>query len=76
MDQAVLDLVMKQGVWAALFIWLFYNTTKKNEERELNYQKVIQENQVVISEQSKAFTSLAGDVSDIKTILEIDRKGE
>ena len=38
---------------------------KKNEQREEQYQKVI-ENQAVIEEQAKAFGSLSKDVSDIK----------
>lgn len=39
---------------------------KKNEQREEQYQKVIEKNQGVIEEQAKAFSSLANDVSDIK----------
>ena len=41
---------------------------KKNEQREEQYQKVI-ENQAVIEEQAKAFGSLSKDVSDIKQKL-------
>lgn len=39
---------------------------KKNEQREEQYQKVIEKNQAVIEEQAKAFGSLSKDVSDIK----------
>lgn len=43
-----------------------YYYTKKNEQREEQYQKVIEKNQQVIEEQAKAFSSLAKDLSDVK----------
>ncbi len=45
---------------------MLFTTQKKNEQREEQYQKVIEKNQAVIEEQAKAFGSLAKDVSDIK----------
>lgn len=39
---------------------------KKNEQREEQYQKVIEKNQQVIEEQAKAFSSLSKDLSDVK----------
>ncbi|MED2061416.1 bacteriocin biosynthesis protein, partial [Bacillus thuringiensis] len=41
-------------------------TQKKNEQREEQYQAVIQKNQQVIEEQAKAFGSISKDVTEIK----------
>jgi len=75
MEQAIIDGVIKQGFFAALFVWLLWTTQKTNEKREFEYQKVITKNQKVIEEQSKAFTSLSRDVHEIKQIL-VEDKGE
>lgn len=74
MEQQVMDLVFKQGIFAVLFVWYFYTSQKKNDERETKYQEVIKENQEVIAEQAKAFTSLSIDVHEIKQILTEDKK--
>lgn len=74
MEQQIMDLVFKQGIFAVLFVYLFFMTQKKNEARETKYQEVIEKNQAVIEEQAKAFTSLAKDVSEIKQILVEDHK--
>jgi len=52
-----------------LFVWMLFTTQKKNEERENNYQTVIEKNQNVIEEQAKAFTSISKDVNEIKQKL-------
>ncbi|MEX0415815.1 BhlA/UviB family holin-like peptide [Bacillus mycoides] len=66
MEDAIFNSVIQQGAFAALFVWMLFTTQKKNEQREEQYQAVIQKNQQVIEEQAKAFSSLANDVSDIK----------
>ncbi len=43
--------------------------TKKNEQREEQYQAVIQKNQEVIEEQGKALGSISKDVTEIKQKL-------
>ncbi|MCC2453338.1 BhlA/UviB family holin-like peptide [Bacillus cereus] len=66
MEDAIFNSMMQQGAFAVLFVWMLFTTQKKNEQREEQYQKVIEKNQGVIEEQAKAFSSLANDVSDIK----------
>lgn len=68
-EQVVFEAVMKQGVFAILFLYLFFTTQKKNEAREQKYQEVIEKNQQVIAEQAQAFTSMSKDVSEIKEIV-------
>ncbi|MEJ9122624.1 BhlA/UviB family holin-like peptide [Bacillus cereus] len=66
MEEQIFNSMIQQGAFAALFVWMLFTTQKKNEQREEQYQKVIEKNQGVIEEQAKAFGSLAKDVSDIK----------
>lgn len=48
---------------------MLFTTQKKNEQREAQYQAVIQKNQAVIEEQAKAFGSISKDVTEIKQKL-------
>ncbi|ARC32929.1 MULTISPECIES: BhlA/UviB family holin-like peptide [Bacillus] len=66
MEEQILNSMIQQGAFAALFVWMLITTQKKNEQREEQYQKVIEKNQQVIEEQAKAFSSLAKDLSDVK----------
>jgi len=65
-EEQILNSMIQQGAFAALFVWMLITTQKKNEQREEQYQKVIEKNQQVIEEQAKAFSSLAKDLSDVK----------
>ena len=69
MLELLLDNIFTYGIFAGLFVWLLYTTNKRNECRELMYQRTIRENQLIISEQAKAFGSLSTDVTEIKEIL-------
>ncbi|MED4401343.1 BhlA/UviB family holin-like peptide [Metabacillus fastidiosus] len=73
MDEQILNLFLKEGGYALLFVWMLYSTMKNNKERETKYQEVIDKNQSVIEEQAKAFSSLSKDVSEIKQIIVEDR---
>ena len=37
----ILELAISQGVWAALYIYLFFRMLKENKEREDRYQATI-----------------------------------
>ncbi|CGF89368.1 Protein of uncharacterised function (DUF2762) [Streptococcus pneumoniae] len=65
-EEQILNSMIQQGAFAALFVWMLFTTQKKNEQREEQYQKVIEKNQQVIEEQAKAFSSLSKDLSDVK----------
>jgi len=65
----LLELAIPYGLFAILFIWLLHTTNKRNELREDMYQKTIEKNQEIISEQAKSFSSLSGDVKEIKDTL-------
>jgi len=85
MEEQVFNVMLSQGAFGALFVWLLFSTRKEskelldltrqeNKEREDKYQQVIEKNQEVIEEQAKSFGSLSKDVSEIKQIL--GTKGE
>lgn len=37
----ILELALQQGIWAALYIYLFFRMLKENKEREERYQETI-----------------------------------
>ena len=39
--QTILEAALQQGIWAALYIYLFFRMLKQNEQREAQYQKMI-----------------------------------
>ena len=80
MEEQVFNVMLSQGAFGALFVWLLFSTRKEskellestrqeNKEREDKYQQVIEKNQAIIEEQAKAFGSLSKEVSEIKQIL-------
>jgi hypothetical protein len=39
--QNVIEIALQQGIWAGLYIYLFFRMLKQNEEREAQYQATI-----------------------------------
>lgn len=74
MIESLLELAIPYGIFAVLFIWLLHTTNKRNELREDMYQKTIEKNQEIISHQAKSFSSLSGDVVEIKEMLKGGRQ--
>ncbi|SDX05979.1 BhlA/UviB family holin-like peptide [Tepidimicrobium xylanilyticum] len=79
MEKTLMDLATSNGIWAALYVFLFIyvlydskNREKKYIEREEKYQETIYENQTIIKELSKKFgvvETIQKDVSYIKDEL-------
>ena len=38
---SILQVALQQGIWAALYIYLFFRMLKENAEREAKYQSII-----------------------------------
>ncbi|EOP29618.1 BhlA/UviB family holin-like peptide [Bacillus toyonensis] len=85
MEEQIVNTMLSQGAFGALFVWLLFSTRKEskellestrleNKEREERYQQTITENQIVITKQAEAFGVLSKDVSEIKQIL--GKKGD
>ncbi len=39
--QSLIEAALQQGIWAALYIYLFFRMLKENKEREERYQAMI-----------------------------------
>ncbi len=39
--QSLIEAALQQGIWAALYIYLFFRMLKENKEREDRYQAMI-----------------------------------
>lgn len=39
--QNIIEIALQQGIWAGLYIYLFFRMLKQNEERETQYQAII-----------------------------------
>ena len=39
--QNIIEIALQQGIWAGLYIYLFFRMLKQNEEREAQYQAAI-----------------------------------
>ena len=53
MEQTLLDLAAANGLWAALYVFLFIYVLYDSRNREKKYQITIQENQAIIKELSQ-----------------------
>lgn len=64
MNKDIIDLVISQGVFATLFIWILFDTRKENKIRENKYQDII-----------NSLADRLGEMKDIKDdILQIRNK--
>lgn len=54
------------GIFFALFLYLFLQSNKESKDREVKYQQVISENQSVIEKFAISYEKISYDVSDIR----------
>lgn len=72
MEQTLLDLAAANGLWAALYVFLFIYVLYDSRNREKKYQITIQENQTIIKELSQKLgivEDIQRDVIDIREEL-------
>ena len=78
MDQQFLDILATQGIFVALFVWLFWDTRKDSKQREEKYQETINKYQETINklaEQAGINKEVKEDVEEIKKdVIEIKNK--
>ena len=73
MESELFKIIVSQGAWAVLFVWLLIDTRKESKQREQTLQEIINKNQNVISELAEKFyviESIQEDVTEIKIKLE------
>ena len=76
MENEVFKIIVSQGSWAVLFVWLLIDTRKESKVREEKLQGIINKNQEVISELADKFDvveDIQSDVTDIK--MKLDKVG-
>lgn len=71
MEQKFIELLASQGIFAAMFIFLFLDTRKDSKQREEKYQETIRE----LAEQTGINKEVKEDVEEIKKdVIEIKNK--
>lgn len=71
MDTKFFEMVISQGAFAVLFVWLFMDTRKENKERESRYQETINK----LADKIGVVEEIREDVQAIKDKMDI-KKGE
>lgn len=73
MENELFKVIINNGAWAVLFVWLLIDTRKESKVREEKLQSIIDKNQEVISDLAEKFDVvevIQHDVTDIKIKLE------
>ena len=61
----LLSIDLSQISFGALFVWLLFDTNKKNENREQKYQEIIES----LSNNISLIQEVKGDVEEIKHVI-------
>lgn len=65
MWENILQTAAESGIWAVLFVFLFYKQIKESKTREEKYQATIE----TLAEKLKIIAEIRADITDIKTVL-------
>ena len=65
MWEDILHMATETGIWAALFVWLFFKQIKESKTREEKYQQTIES----LAEKLKLISEIKSDVEEIKSAL-------
>lgn len=65
MDNEILIMIAKSGVFAVLFVMLLFYVLKDSKSREQNYQKIVSK----LTTELGAVMNIESDVKDIKTVV-------
>lgn len=63
MEQSIMKLILSQGIFAVLFVYLLLYVLKENSNRENNYQKIV-------TELSNAIPAIEQKLDDISSKIE------
>ena len=63
--QALLELVMGQGVFAALFIWLFFTYQKESREREERLMSIVDNQAEKLEKISTTLEKISQDIQSV-----------
>ncbi len=61
----IISIIVSNGVFAILFVWLFCYQLKDSSKREVKYQKTIEQ----LTEHLKVLDNVQSDLTEIKSYL-------
>lgn len=67
MWENLLNMATQSGIWAVLFVVLFYKQIKESKEREDRYQSTID----ALADKLKMIAEIRSDIADIKNALHV-----
>lgn len=67
--QAITDFILQQGIWCALFCWLFFTSKKEAREREQELQGIIKEQGEQMEDISKTLQCINTKIEQIEEII-------
>lgn len=65
MWESILEMATQSGIWAVLFVVLFYKQIKESKEREDKYQSTID----ALADKLKMLAEIRSDITDIKNAI-------
>lgn len=75
-EEFLLNAGLEKGIFAVLFIWLFYTERKNSMEREEKLTTFLEGMREEFSKLVSSYERLTDDVSDIKSRLDKDKDEE
>jgi hypothetical protein len=70
MEQALMEFGLKDGIFVALFLWLFIKTMKQSEKREEKLYSFLESMREEFSKLVKSYEKLSYDVAEIREEIE------
>ena len=70
--QNIIEIALQQGIWAGLYIYLFFRMLKQNEEREAQYQSTIDKLSGNIPEKGSVLSVVYDNVDNLSETLELE----
>lgn len=60
----IVEFVTQQGIWCALFVWLFYTTRQESQGRESRLMEVIAQHSEKLAEISESLARINDKIDD------------
>lgn len=70
MDQTILDMLIRQGGYAALFIWLFFKTMKDSKDREERLMNHVERTTDTLKQIEQSVSGMQEEIKDIREQIE------
>lgn len=67
--EVITDFILQQGIWCALFVWLFFTSRKEAREREQELQGIIKEQGEQMEDISKTLQCINTKIEQIEEII-------